>query len=209
MSTQIRGNCPCCGRVQAVTKGKMSKHGYTVINGWFNGVCSGNRYAPMQVQREVTDCLVVEVRIDVIKLNKTIANLKSGKTHPLEVLESSSYKAPMIKWEVATEYQKENGVNHMILATESRIRAGIAFADSMEQLVNKKFNTNLIETAEKEVLVSIKKGEKRQEANRVYTCDYVQGARVYWKYEIQGKVFKSWTGSTSWRKMILITNEAI
>ena len=35
---QIRGNCQCCGKEQAVVGGLMSKHGYTVENGWFSGV---------------------------------------------------------------------------------------------------------------------------------------------------------------------------
>lgn len=59
---QLRGNCPCCGRDQAVlASGRMSKHGYTVEQGWFQGVCSGDSHAPMQKDRVVTDRIIAQV----------------------------------------------------------------------------------------------------------------------------------------------------
>lgn len=49
---QHRGNCQVCGRLHAVVKGKVAKHGYTVKDGWFEGACNGQFYAPMQHSTE-------------------------------------------------------------------------------------------------------------------------------------------------------------
>jgi len=67
-NNQIRGNCQCCGNQQAVVGSMMSKHGYTVDGGWFNGVCSGRNHVPLQVSREHTDLIVAQVRMEVPEL---------------------------------------------------------------------------------------------------------------------------------------------
>lgn len=76
--TQTRGNCQCCGRDQAVAKGTMAHHGYTVDNGYFNGTCGGHMHAPLQVERTVADSIVAKCRQDAERLDKRAAALKDG-----------------------------------------------------------------------------------------------------------------------------------
>ena len=42
------GTCQWCGAQQKLPAGKMAKHGYTVRNGWFQGVCPGSGTAPFE-----------------------------------------------------------------------------------------------------------------------------------------------------------------
>lgn len=66
---QLRGTCQCCGRVQAVLPtGKMTKHGYTVKNGGFNGICYGEDYPPMEKSIEQTTRIIEQIQTDVEKL---------------------------------------------------------------------------------------------------------------------------------------------
>ena len=195
---QVRGNCPCCGRDQAVVRGVMSKHGYTVEHGWFQGVCSGDSYAPMQVQREVTDGIVAQVRKDVAELLNKVEQLKTGKIHPLTCKTSSIPKAEPVAWADAPEWAQKEAVRTAIYQTESRARAGASFADQMEALVNAVHGQPLREVPVEAGPAPIQAGERRMSHRGVLTVVSVQGARVYWKDE---RGFKSWTGSTSWRKM--------
>lgn len=195
---QVRGNCPCCGRDQAVVKGTMSKHGYTVEQGWFQGVCSGDRYAPMQVQREVTDRIVAQVRKDVAELMEKVEQLKAGKIHPTHCKTSSRPKAEPVAWADAPEWARNDAVRTAIYQTEGRARAGTSFADQMEALLNAVHGQPLREVTVESGPAPIQIGERRMSERGVLTVVSVQGARVYWKDE---RGFKSWTGSSAWRKL--------
>jgi len=43
-----RGECQICGRAQMLPDGVLSKHGYTVDWGFFNGVCPGAGHRPFE-----------------------------------------------------------------------------------------------------------------------------------------------------------------
>lgn len=47
-----QGICQGCGRMQKLPNGKLSKHGYTVDNGWFNGVCMGSDHLPFEQSKD-------------------------------------------------------------------------------------------------------------------------------------------------------------
>ena len=79
---QIRGNCQCCGRQQAVVNGRMSKHGYTVKEGWFSGICSGRNYAPIQVSRTTTDKIIADISAEIPELIAKAEKVKSGELTP-------------------------------------------------------------------------------------------------------------------------------
>lgn len=202
---QHRGNCPCCGRQQAVKKsGLMSKHGYVVDHGWFNGVCNGEQYAPMQIQREVTDIIVKQVKVDVEILFEKAKNFKEGKTFPATIktnqgkIVKGRREYEYIPFEQGSQYQKEEAIRGEIYNLESRARAGTIFAADMEELVNKVHGKPLIEVKVEQVAEPIKSGEQRKSARGVLTVRYVDGARVYWKDD---RGIQSWTGSSAWRRM--------
>jgi hypothetical protein len=55
---QLRGHCQHCGRMHAANP-MVAKHGYTVEYGWFNGVCNGADYLPLEVSRAELDSYVM------------------------------------------------------------------------------------------------------------------------------------------------------
>lgn len=205
--TQTRGNCPCCGRDQAVlASGRMSKHGYTVENGWFNGVCGGDRFAPMQVQREVTDQIVAQVRDDVKKLEARAAALKAGRetlglvAKPNEFVRRGQTPT-MVEWKDLNDYQRADALRSVIYGCESRARAGTSFANDMEALVNAVHGQPLKVVELEAAPAPIREGERRlTAAGGVLTARYAEKGRVYFK-TAEGR--RGWEGVQSWRKMEL------
>lgn len=203
--TQTRGNCPCCGREQAVlASGKMSKHGYTVECGWFNGVCSGDRFEPMQIQRKITDDIIEGVRNDVAKLTVEAGKLKSGKLVLKLVAKPGEYvrrgeQATMVEWASLDKYDQQRALDSAIYDRESRARMGTSFANDLEALVNRVHGTPLIVVELAEAPAPIRQGEKRQgrDASHVLTARYTEKGRVYFT---GNDGFKGWDGIQSWRR---------
>lgn len=199
---QIRGNCQCCGRQQAVVGGTMSKHGYTVDHGWFNGVCSGERHAPMQKSRAFTDTIVAQIRAEVPQLIAQAEKVKSGEITPKTIKIRKGGEKLEIAYEEATPWQQSQARDSMEWALRNRARIGEQFADSMEQLANEYHGTALIEVAKKEAPEFIMPRDQKVDAQGlVYTCTSVDGARVYYKYEKNGNTYKTWIGSQAWRRL--------
>lgn len=205
-NTQTRGNCPLCGREQAVkSSGLMSKHGYTVDHGWFNGVCRGQDHGPMQLDRAVTDRTVSEIRQEIPRLNARMAGLKAG-TVILEMvtIHSVYVRTPdkTVAWADATPEQQKRAVEIAVHQIGQRIKAGIEFTDFLESVANRVHGTPLIIAEKPAATVYIQKGEKRQNGDKTYIADYQDGARVYfWAPNSTGKMFRSWMGSKAWRAL--------
>lgn len=213
------GNCQCCGRSQAVVGGGlMSKHGYTVKGGWFEGVCSGDRYSPMQVSRVHTDEIVAQVLEDVEGLKQDVEALKTGKKFPSMVevgskkyLGNGKWSDNLVPFEEAPSYAQRNGVESAIYRLESRIRAGESFATSMTALVNRVHGTPLVQEKKPEVAAKILSGEKRvSEGGSVLTARYQEAARVYWsRPSTDGRTASGWMGSRAWRALSLVEVETV
>lgn len=202
--TQLRGICQCCGRQQAVLagSGRMSKHGYTVDHGWFNGVCSGQHYLPLQKDRQQADLIVVQVREQCLQLDERVAQLRAGTIRPERVKtnrwDPKAREAVTISWEEASPYQRSSAVEAEVYKAEARARAGRQFADGLSQLADAVFGQELVEVKLEDGPAPILCGEVRVlENGRKATVTRVQGARVYWTDE---RGFKGWTGTTAWRK---------
>jgi len=207
------GNCQCCGRLQAVLNGHSAKHGYTVKDGWFQGVCQGHKYPSMQTNREVTDEIVLQVLADVAVLQDKLKFMKAGKIRPemVEVgskryLGNGQWSNNLVPYADAPEYAQRDGIQTMIFQTESRIRAGQNFASNMTGLVNRVHGTPLIEEKKPVAAAKIQSGEKRtSESGSVLTASYQDGARVYWKRDAKdGRVATGWMASRSWRALSLV-----
>ena len=213
-NNQIRGICQCCGREQAVVSGgRMSNHGYTVKDGWFQGVCTGNNFAPMQVSRAEADRVVAHVRKDVEDLKVKLQGVIAGTIKPefavrrvRERQASGLTKAvdKIIPFAELNEYEQRNEVKLFQHKLENRIASGTYFANELEGLADKYHGTELKEVARPAPTAHIEKGEKRQGQKYVLIARYQEGARVYWKTEtgLQG-----WTGSKAWRSMPLVADE--
>jgi hypothetical protein len=197
---QIRGNCQCCGRQQAVVGGGMSKHGYTVDHGWFSGVCSGERYAPMQVSRTHTDEIIVDVLADVVALLAKADKVKAGEITPKTIIRSPRFQKIEIAFADAEKHEQANAVQAMEWNLRNRARAGEQFAKALGEVADKVHGTALIEVAKKEAPEFIGVGHQKAGEGIVYTCVSVQGGRVYWKGQKGDKTFKGWMGCQAWRK---------
>ena len=202
---QIRGNCQCCGHQQAVVSGTMSKHGYTVEHGWFSGVCSGRNYAPLQVSRERTDNIVAQVRAEVPELIAQADKVKAGEITPATIKIRKGGEKMEVAYADAMPHQQSQARDSMEWSLRNRARAGADFADMMEKLANEIHGTALIEVAKKEAPAFIMPRDQKVDAQGfTCTCTSVDGARVYYKYEKNGSVYKTWMGSQAWRKMATV-----
>ena len=67
-----KGTCQCCGSVQKLPNGVLSKHGYTVDWGFFNGVCQGAGHKPFEESIDLIDSLIKSAQKEIRKLNKII-----------------------------------------------------------------------------------------------------------------------------------------
>jgi hypothetical protein len=66
-----QGTCQSCGRLQKLPRGRLSKHGYTVDWGFFNGVCGGAGYKPLEEERKHLDSTVLALRKHAEMLEST------------------------------------------------------------------------------------------------------------------------------------------
>lgn len=203
--TQTRGNCPCCGREQAVlASGRMSKHGYTVEHGWFNGVCLGDRHAPMQVQREVTDQIVFKVRHEVKDLEARASDLRSGRATLGLVKKPGVYtrrdeEPVMVQWKDLPEYSRAEVLRNTVYNIEARARAGTSFANDLEALVNRVHGQPLTVVELEAAPAPIQTGDRRlSPSGVVLIASYAEKGRVYFK-TTEGR--KGWYGVQAWRKL--------
>lgn len=215
---QHRGHCQCCGREQAVrnsspTLSRMAQHGYTVDNGYFQGVCHGHKHGPIEFDRKQADTMVAMVRNDVIRQGRYLAELKAGTATPGTARSGKRIPGPlrgrmqdeMVPFELAPSHHQADAVRSAVWQTEQRIRSGTQWADDMVVLINtfqgKPLRVVTIEPPPAEIV----KGEQRRASvgsERVMTAQYVHGARVHWLIiKADGKKFTGWTGIAAWRKL--------
>jgi hypothetical protein len=201
---QLRGNCQRCGSLQAVTSGGVAKHGYTVKNGWFEGVCHGNGFPPIQVARDEADRVVAAVRDEVVMLRRKIELIDAGKITPEFV--KGHYSALLRDYEQipfakASAFQQQEAVKSLSWQTESRARSGESWARDFESLINSVHGTPLVEV-KIEAPDPILAGEKRTLDGKTLMVRTAVGQRVYWTHErANGTILKGWTGIAAWRKL--------
>jgi hypothetical protein len=206
---QLRGNCQCCGREQAVIDGRMAKHGYEVVGrghgGYFKGVCSGNRYQPLQVQREVADAIIAECRADANLLDIRAGQYRAGAIKPEFC--KGHYSAKLRDYEKipfaeATEYQRADAIKGAAYECASRARAARAHADGLERLANEKHGQPLREVPVDDGPAPIFNGDKRKDQRGVLVAQSVYRGMVGWKDE------RGFTGKMSTRRWRLLERAA-
>jgi hypothetical protein len=135
---QTRGICQCCGREQAVVNGMMAKHGYTIKQGWFTGVCSGKNFAPVQVSRATTDEIIAQINAEIPELLAKADKVKSGEITPATAFTHvvTAYRKE-IPYEQANISQQSNARNSLEWAYRNRARMGEQFVQTMTEIANK------------------------------------------------------------------------
>lgn len=206
-ATQTRGHCQMCGRQQAVRNG-ISAHGYTVANGWFQGVCQGHRYAPLEKSRVTTDSMVKEILEQASALRIKADETLAGKHDPVEYDASRKFingrwediKAPFTE---ASEYKQQSIREHLAYLMTYRAKAGEDFAQYMSKLADKVHGTELAVVAKPVPAERIQAGDKRVNSNgTVLTAVRQDGQRLYYTFTREsGAVLKAYTSPRAWRMM--------
>lgn len=146
---QYRGHCPCCGNQQAVLNngtGTMSQHGYTVEYGWFNGVCQGHNYKPMELEREGAEHFISMVLAEVSKMEKKLDSYEAGTSHPTSIKSLfGGTKAKNIPWEEASEYLQKQTLEAEIWKLKGRIKQGKSYAQYLATLLEAVHGKPLLE----------------------------------------------------------------
>ncbi|AWN08564.1 hypothetical protein HOV04_gp62 [Xanthomonas phage XcP1] len=207
--TQIRGNCQCCGRQHAYQRGAIAKHGYTVDNGYFNGVCTGNQYEPIQLDRKMTDTIVAMVRGQVADARSRADALESGKVklgmvrQPGQIVRRG-VEPVMVEFSTLRYWEQIDALTSAVWQLRSRANSGESFANQMAGLADALHGKPLIEVPVESGPAPIQYGEKRIDAyGAVMTVNRIDRGRVYWLRESNGKSQRGWTGSAAWRRFEL------
>ena len=206
-TTQTRGHCQMCGRQQAV-RGGMSAHGYTVANGWFQGVCQGHRYAPLEKRRTETDSMIAEIRAEADALRIKAEETLAGKHDPAEYEVRRTYTGSksvpvMAPFSEAGEYRQQDIRKHQAWLLNHRADSGEQFASMMSALADKVHGTELKQVAKPQPAERIQAGDKRVNSNgTVLTAKYQDGQRLYYTFTREsGAVLTGWMSPRSWRTM--------
>jgi hypothetical protein len=206
--TQTRGHCQRCGNQQAVRHG-ISAHGYTVANGWFQGVCTGHRYAPLEKSRETTDRMIVEVLEQAKALRIKAEETLAGQHDPVEYETGmrnridGKFVPVMALFTEAPEYKQQDIRKHLAYVMTCRAKAGEDFAQYMGALADRVHGTELKVVVKPQPAERIQAGDKRTNSKgTVMTAVRQEGQRLHFKYErADGKVLISWMSPRSWRTL--------
>jgi hypothetical protein len=206
--TQIRGHCQMCGRQQAV-RGGIAAHGYTVANGWFQGVCQGHRFAPMEKRRAETDSMIVEILEQAAALRIKADETLAGKHDPVEydtgrrTNVNGKYVPVLELFAEASEYRQQDIRTRLAWNMTMRAKAGEDFAQYMGTLADKVHGAELAVVAKPVPAERIQAGDKRLNSNgTVLTAKYQDGQRVYYTFTREsGAVLTSWISPRSWRTL--------
>jgi len=203
---QLRGHCQCCCRIQAV-QGRMSKHGYEVKSrgdfGWFSGVCSGHKFAPIEVERVVLDRIVAQIRQECAELLERAENYTEGTAHPARVgtgrYDSETRQEICIAWEEASVYAQASEIKKQIWRLQTRAKSGNQQADQMVEIADRCHGQPLTEVKKEEGPEPIPVGQKRVlPIGKIGTVQFVHKGMAHFKVEGDEK-FTRKMSTRSWR----------
>lgn len=136
------GHCPCCGREYAVLEktGGMSKHGYTVDKDWsiFQGVCSGEARAPIEVDRSHADGQVLAHREQAKVLAQRASDMSTGKTSPSHINKGTLRKPELVPFAECSEREQRQAREVVVRHIESDAREHARFADFLAGQIEKR-----------------------------------------------------------------------
>lgn len=200
MSKQIRGHCQFCGREHAVTDGRIHAHGYTVKHGWFEGVCGGQGYEPLEVSRRTTDTVVIPaIEREVAKLRELVEKLRAGKIHPLWAEEPGRNREG-VKWEAAAPWRQKQALELAIYSNERWAAAGDQTARELATLADTYHGKPLLEVERAAKPAPILIGDlRRSSSGNTLRCRYTERGRVWWVRLDDGR--QGWMGLAAWRAL--------
>lgn len=75
-SATHRGTCQICGSFQLLPEGVLSKHGYTVKWGFFQGVCPGSGRLPFEQSTDAIEAQITAVKAQIEYTKAEIAKIE-------------------------------------------------------------------------------------------------------------------------------------
>jgi hypothetical protein len=73
------GTCQICGRKHKLPGGVLSKHGYTLEFGFFNGTCNGSGHLPFEQSIDLIEGAIISAKAYA---EKTFAEAEAYRTNP-------------------------------------------------------------------------------------------------------------------------------
>lgn len=160
---QMRGHCQMCGRIHAVS-GTVAKHGYTVEHGWFQGVCPGADYEPIEQSRGALDQLVVDLRRWAGNAEDEARKLERREIDPEGKWSSYSEmgyrKRKLIPYETLLPYEQADCRDHAVHANRRKAEDMRRAADDLLTLADRVHGQPLIEVVLDADAKAIKPGDK-------------------------------------------------
>lgn len=120
---QMRGNCQVCGRDHAVVDGFVAKHGYKVKHGFFNGICDGQNYAPVQIKKDQAEATIELCNVKMAEYAELKDALMSGKKNPASYVTGYGSRQVVKPYAECDEWEKRAARRDLIARAESEIYA--------------------------------------------------------------------------------------
>lgn len=144
------GHCQACGRLQLLPGGVLAKHGYKVAGfGFFMGTCRGSDRNPLEVDRTITDQIIVDLGAYADRQDARAARLTagdevldevdSGKQQKVEYMrngrQSWRWVAIMVAWADADEYQRRRAIERAVFGCNREAKQARSFAGDLQKLI--------------------------------------------------------------------------
>lgn len=144
---QLRGHCQRCGREQAVKNGTMAHHGYTVRDGWFQGVCSGRSFQPVEFSRATLDKTVEAVRAQCVELRAQAEALTDQANWPetITIYDRTIRQDKKVPLASFSELKQREHINNLKLQLKNRAYMGDNHCDKLLATADKFHGRPLIE----------------------------------------------------------------
>lgn len=204
---QYRGHCQRCGRQQAVKQGTMAHHGYTVRNGWFNGVCSGNQFEPVERSRKTLDATVAAILKSTAELRAEADRIEAGQLPEKLLYRPNGFRSEAVLTPIADipAYERQQLISSEIFRLRRRAEIGEQTAEYLTAIADTFHGKDLIEVRPEDKPEAIVPGDRRiNSVGNPIECRRVEGAKVYYvdaTLPPDGKRRLYKTSTRSWRAM--------
>lgn len=145
---QERGHCQHCGRLQAANP-TIAKHGYTVDYGWFNGVCSGADYWPLEKSRIELDAQVKRLRYWADEADDKALKLEQREVDPEghneRYHESGRRKTRLVPYAELSEAGKKQCRENAVYQLRRKARDFRGYANDLLALAEKVHGQPLVQ----------------------------------------------------------------
>jgi len=118
------GTCQCCGATQKLPNGDLSKHGYTLENGWFNGTCLGAGSMPFEQGKGLIEKFIEMAKQSIIdntakceEIESTCTGLTWRRSYRTDSEARKTYEPSGYYWEqaeiIAIEREDRDWTNYL------------------------------------------------------------------------------------------------